>query len=200
MKKQNKKYWEERSINRFLESEKNSKKYINKIQDIYDQANKNIQRDIENIYDNYAKEVGIDKQMLKQKLTKTKSKKSLRLLKKAGLNKNNYKVRISRLEEIQAQVYAKAKGIYKDEERLQKLLHKKTIKDNYYKTIYDTQIGTELGFNFNKLDEKTIDTMLNEKWTGKNYSERIWKNTDRRSFIKWSIGRKNSKTNTRKIC
>ncbi len=182
MKKQNRKYWEERSINRFLESEKSSKKYINKIEKIYDQANKNIQRDIENIYDNYAKEVGIDKQMLKTKLTERETNKVWKLLSKLGLNKyvkDNYKSRISRLEEIQAQVYAKAKGIYKDEKKLQDLSHKRTIKDNYYKTIYDTQMGTELGFNFNRLDEQTIDNMLNEKWTGKNYSERIWKNTDK---------------------
>ena len=45
-------YWDKRAIKRLTEAEKQSEAYIKRIQKVYEQANKNIQRDIENIYRN----------------------------------------------------------------------------------------------------------------------------------------------------
>lgn len=174
-------YWDKRAIKRLNEAEKISDVYIERIKKIYSQAYKNIDGEIARIYKNYAKDTGLDTQKLKELLTRSETKKTWEQMKKQGLDKyikDNYKARISRLEQIQAQIYAKAKLIYPKEELEQTMCYKGVINNSYYKAIYDTQIGTGYDFAFNKIDKNLFDTVLNEKWSGKNYSERIWTNTD----------------------
>lgn len=174
-------YWDKRAIKRLTDAEKQSEVYIKRIQKMYDNANKNIQRDIENIYANYSKATGLDVQSLKTLLTKTETQKLWDELKVKGLDqyvKGNYKARISRLEKLQAQIYAKAKEIYPKEQLEHTICYEGIINNSYYKTIYDTQMGTGLDFAFSNIDENMVKALLNERWSGKNYSQRIWGNTD----------------------
>lgn len=175
------KYWDRRALKRLNDVEKSSDLYIKRIKNIYKQAYKNIEKDIENIYQNYSKDTGLDVQKLKELLTRSETKKTWEQMKRQGLDKyvkNNYKSRISRLEQIQAQIYAKAKQIYPKEELEQTMCYKGVINNSYYKAVYDTQMGTGYDFSFNKIDENLFNSLLNEQWSGVNYSQRIWKNTD----------------------
>jgi SPP1 gp7 family putative phage head morphogenesis protein len=175
------KYWDNRAIRRLTDAEKQSEAYIQRIQKIYDQAERNIQRDIENIYRNYSKATGLDVQSLKTLLTKTETQKLWEQLKAQGLDqyvKGNYKARITRLERLQAQIYAKAKQVCPQEQKAHTACYNGVINDTYYKAIYDTQMGTGYNFAFSKLDDNMVTAMLNERWSGKNYSQRIWGNTD----------------------
>jgi SPP1 gp7 family putative phage head morphogenesis protein len=174
-------YWDKRAIKRLTDAEKQSEAYIKRIQKIYDRAHKNIQRDIDTIYRNYAKNTGLDVQSLKTLLTKSETQKLWQELQAKGLDKyvkGNYKARISRLEKLQAQIYAKAKEIYPEEQLEQTMCYRGVINDSYYKAIYDTQMGTGLDFAFSNLDDNMVTALLNENWSGKNYSQRIWGNTD----------------------
>ena len=174
-------YWDKRAIKRLTDAEKQSEEYIKRIQKMYDRANRNIQRDIENIYRNYSKNTGLDVQSLKTLLTKTETKKLWDELKAKGLDKyvkENYKARISRLEKLQAQIYAKAKEIYPEEQKAHTMCYNGVINDSYYKAIYDTQMGIGYDFAFSKIDDNMVTALLNERWSGKNYSQRIWGNTD----------------------
>ena len=174
-------YWDKRAIKRLSEAEKSSEVYIERIKKIYDQAYKNVEKEINNVYINYAKETGLDIQKLKELLTKKETDKVWKTLKAQGLDKyikNNYKSRISRLEQIQAQIYAKAKQIYPKEELEQTMCYKGVINNSYYKAVYDTQMGTGYDFSFNKIDKNLTTALLNEQWSGLNYSQRIWGNTD----------------------
>ena len=175
------KYWDDRAIRRLTDAEKQSAEYSKRIQKIYDRANKNIQRDIEDIYRNYSKATGLDVQTLKELLTATETEKLWAEMKRRGLDqyvKGNYKARISRLEKLQAQVYAKAKEIYPEEQLQHTMCYEGVINNSYYKAIYDTQMGTGFDFAFSKIDDNMVKAMLNERWSGKNYSQRIWGNTD----------------------
>ena len=90
-------YWDKRAIRRLTEAEKQGAEYSKRIQKIYDQAYKNIQRDIDNIYANYSKATGLDVQSLKTLLTKSETDKLWKELKAKGLDqyiKGNYKARI----------------------------------------------------------------------------------------------------------
>ena len=174
-------YWDKRAIERLTDAEKQSEAYIKRIQKIYDRANRNIQRDIKNIYANYSKATGLDTQSLKTLLTKSETAKLWDELKAQGLDKyvqDNYKARISRLEKLQAQIYAKAKEIYPEEQLEHTMAYNGIINSSYYKAIYDTQMGTGYDFAFSNIDDNMISVLLNEKWSGKNYSQRIWGNTD----------------------
>lgn len=174
-------YWDKRAIERMTTAEKQSETYINRIKEMYNQAFKNIDGEIARVYKNYSKETGLDVEKLKELLTTKETSKTWKTLKRQGLDKyikENYKSRISRLEQIQAQIYAKAKQIYPKEELQNRMCYKGVINNSYYKAVYDTQMGTGYDFSFNKIDNNLLNSLLNEKWSGKNYSERIWGNTD----------------------
>lgn len=174
-------YWDKRAIKRLTDAEKTSEEYITRIKKMYDRAYKNIDREIVSVYKNYSKATGLDVQKLKELLTKSETKKTWEEMKTLGLDdyvKDNYKSRISRLEKIQAQIYSKAKEVYPEEEMASKDCYKNIINNSYYKNIYDTQMGTGYDFSFSKIDENLVTALLSERWSGKNYSERIWGNTD----------------------
>lgn len=175
------KYWDKRALRRLNEAEKSSEAYIKRVKAIYDRAYKDTERELASIYKNYSKETGLDTQKLKELLTKSETKELWDELKRQGLDKyvkNNYKARISRIEKIQAQIYAKAKEIYPKEELQNTMCYKGVINDSYYKTMYDTQMGTGYDFNFATIDNNMVNSLLTERWSGKNYSQRIWGNTD----------------------
>ena len=179
--KKSSKYWDKRAINRLTEAEKLSEKYINRVKGIYNQANKNIEKELASVYRNYSKETGLDTQKLKELLTRSESQKTWEQMKRQGLDKyikDNYKSRITRLEQLQAQIYAKAKMIYPKEELENTMCYKGVINQSYYKTMYDTQMGTGYNFDFATIDSNMTKALLNESWSGKNYSQRIWGNTD----------------------
>lgn len=174
-------YWDKRALRRLSDADKISDAYVGRIKKIYEQAHKNIDREIARVYRNYAKDTGLDVQKLKELLTAKETDKVWKTLKRQGLDeyiKNNYKSRISRLEQVQAQIYAKAKQIYPKEELEQTMCYKGVINNSYYKAIYDTQMGTGYDFSFTKIDKNLMTAVLNEKWSGLNYSQRIWGNTD----------------------
>ena len=175
------KYWDDRAIRRLTDAEKQSEAYIKRIQKMYDRANRNVQRDIEAIYARYSKSTGMDVQSLKELLTASETEKLWAEMKRKGLDqyvKGNYKARISRLEKIQAQIYAKAKEIYPEETLQHTMCYEGVINNSFYKTIYDTQMGTGFDFAFSKIDDNMVSALLNENWSGKHYSTRIWGNTD----------------------
>ena len=174
-------YWDKRALRRLTEAEKQGEAYSKRIQKIYERANKNIQRDIENIYKNYSKATGMDVQSLKTLLTKTQTQKLWDELRAKGLDKyvkGNYKARITRLEQLQAQLYAKVKEVYAEEQKQHTACYNDVLKDTYYKSIYDAQMGTGWDFAFSNLDDNLVKSVLSERWSGKNYSQRIWGNTD----------------------
>lgn len=48
----------------------------------------------------------------------------------------------------------------------------------YYKSIYDVQSYTGLAFSFSEWDSKLFEKLAQSKWSGENYSKRIWNNVD----------------------
>lgn len=180
MKKSNS-YWDKRALERYNATDLKTDKATERIKKIYRQAYHNIEKELESVYKNYSNSTGIDQQKLKKILSRSETEKTFKQLKRQGLDKyvqDNYKARINRLEQIKAQIYAKAKMIYPKEELAQTMLYESVLNDNYYKTVYDTQMGTGYNFSFSQLDKNTMNTLLSENWSGKHYSERIWKNTD----------------------
>lgn len=175
------KYWDKRAIQRLNRAEKTSEEYIQKVKKMYDRAYRELNKEIENIYKNYSNETGVDVKKLKQLLTEKETSKVFKELKKAGFDQyiqDNYKSRITRLEQLKAQIYSQAKKVYDKEELINNECYKDVLTNSYYRTIYDTQMGTGYDFNFNTINKHLLDTVLNEKWSGKNYSQRIWGNTD----------------------
>ena len=180
-KKNDPEYWVDRSVDRLLESEKLSEAYIVRTRELYKKAARDLQRQLDDVYKTFGKDMGLDRDALKQLLSQTETKGIWDALDKAGLSqyvKGNYKARITRIEKLQAQLYQRIKQVAKPEDLIGSELYSELMKNTYMRTMYDASMGSGYDFSFNKLDQRTIDKVLSSRWSGKNYSERIWTNTD----------------------
>lgn len=88
-----------------------------------------------------------------------------------------YKARIERLRHIQEQLDMIMQNIYRQEKAVSTDFYTDLAKESYYRGIYNIHQRTDAAFSFSYVSAKTIDKVINSRWSGKNYSERIWDNT-----------------------
>lgn len=176
-------YWRERAEDRLTEAEKLSVPYLEDIHAVYDDAKLKIVEDIKNLYKNYYKDdEGFDQEKLRVIIPNGDLERFHREMKKAGLSEylpDNYKARMTRLEYLYADCWAESKKASLKHQQIETKAHRETIKNAYYKTIYDTGVGLKINLAFSKLDNRAVNQVLNTKFLGGNYSERIWNNTDK---------------------
>ncbi|HAT4103710.1 TPA: hypothetical protein I9Z31_001113 [Clostridium perfringens] len=193
MKKRSNHCWEQRSNSRMESYHKNSDETIFKINKAYDKAIADINSDINKIFNKYAIEYGLNKTEARQLLNSyihAKELKSIRDkikyiqdedLKKylmAQLNYSPYKARITRLEALKESIYINIKLLSQEELKLSTSDYIDNMKEAYYRNIFDIQKGIGLGFTFSEMPIDFIEEVLRNKWNGKNYSQRIWNNSD----------------------
>ena len=189
----NEDYWKKRAEEREAEWTKKSKDTIEKeLADYYRQALSHITDDIAILYGRYAKDNNLTYAETSKLLTgkefkqwrmsleeyldaidKTADNKLLLELNTLAMRK-----RISRLDKLYSDTL---KNLYKlgvDSENSMTKFLSGAYKDNYYKNLFD--IGKTIGIrsSVSEVDDKKVRKVLNASWSGKNYSERIWKNTD----------------------
>ena len=189
-------YWEKRSTELMKRLEKGTENTINSLIKSYEQATKDINKEIRNIFKNYAKDTGLKKETLLQLLNKKETEQHYKNLlnvidnyivddriKKKLLAKYNapaYAYRISRYEALQQNIDIQLKKLADIEQRITEIRYTDTIKESYYHNIYDIQKGIGLGFNFAQIDTKAINLLLNENWIDNaNFSQRIWNNSEK---------------------
>ena len=94
------------------------------------------------------------------------------------LESQAYRARIERFEQLQSQIDLVMQQVYRQEKQLQEQHYIDLAREAYYhKSVFDIQQRAGIGFSFSHIDQKQIDRVINTKWSGKNYSARIWKNT-----------------------
>lgn len=189
-------YWEKRSTELMKRLEKGTENTINSLIQAYEQATKNINKEITNIFRNYAKDSGLDKKTLTQLLNKKENEQHYKNLlevinnnitddciKKKLLVKYNapaYSYRISRYQALQENIDIELKKLANIEQKITETRYIDTIKEGYYHNIYDIQKGTGLGFSFSQIDNRTIELILKENWVDNaNFSQRIWNNSEK---------------------
>lgn len=176
-------YWRERAEDRLTEAEKLSVPYLEDIHAVYDDAKLKIVEDIKNLYKNcYKDDEGFDQEKLRVIIPNGDLERFHREMKKAGLSEylpDNYKARMTRLEYLYADCWIESKKASLKHQQIETKAHRETIKNAYYKTIYDTGVGLKINPAFSRLDNRAVNQVLNTKFLGGNYSERIWKNTDK---------------------
>lgn len=189
-------YWEKRQTELMKRIEKGTENTIKGLIESYERATKNINKEISRIYKNYSKSDVLDKKVLNQLLNKketdvhrrnllttinnyikNKDIKQKMLLK---YNSSAYSFRISRYEQLQESIDLELKKLADIEQQITEIRYVDTIKEGYYHNMYNFQKSTGLDFNFSQIDNKTINLLLNEKWTDNaNFSQRIWKNSEK---------------------
>lgn len=95
----------------------------------------------------------------------------------AELESPAYQARLERLQQLQNQLDLTMREVYKQEKARNTSHYVDLANEAYYRSIFDIQRRTGLGFSFSSIDSAVIDKVINSKWSGANYSARIWHNT-----------------------
>nr|DAG85834.1 MAG TPA: minor capsid protein [Caudoviricetes sp.] len=88
-----------------------------------------------------------------------------------------YRVRIERLQDLLRQVDTVMQEVYQQEQLFDTSFFQNLCEDTYYRSIYNIQKQTGIGFSFSNISQKQIKQVLSMNWSGRHYSQRIWKNT-----------------------
>ena len=186
-------YWEERALQREEYARRASTRVIKtKTVKLYAKAQKDLDARINRIFSRYAANGKLTPEEARRMLNTKEAEAELEALRKelnnikdpvikrkalARLNAPSYAARINRLEALKANIETETALLADREKRELKRLLEDVSGDTYYRSIYDTQIGTGLGFEFSAMPKGAVNTIVNDRWKGANFSDRIWQNT-----------------------
>ena len=188
MTKNNRDYWKKREEEKLNAGIKDCNKLSKELQSHYKNAYKEIEKEINDLFMQYAKENNLTYKEASKYLTsdefeiwRTDIKGYLKEIESnpevlLELNTLAMKSRITRLEALQYEVDKILNKLTIEADKSTKKLLTDTLKDNYYKNVYN--ISKSKGFlaKFSGIDNKQIQRILSYPWSGSNYSDRIWEN------------------------
>lgn len=187
----NREYWKNRAVWRMYEAMVEAEATAEIVSGIYLKSFNYIEMQLDKIFERFRKRHGLSEEEAARLIEQMKTPDDIEGLKQllnssdiakkevlAELESAAYAARLKRLATLQAQISAVMHQVYEQELLESTVLYKSLIQDTYYKTIFDIQQQIGVGFSFSYVDEKQIDT-LKINWSGKNYSERIWNNTQK---------------------
>ena len=192
-------YWNDAELRREIAVQTGTNYTGEEILKLYDEALSDIDTEIQKIKINFQKRFGIDNETAEYFLTQAQQEDNLKTLIKSleyapdeqarqdilayirrdGLSVRAYAARKERYEAVKAVIYARIKKVaVKEIEKLSERLQA-VYKESYYGVIDDAAKQFDVGINFAILNENAINAAVSTKWHGKQFSERVWDNTDR---------------------
>lgn len=189
----NAEYWTKRFLELKKQSENKAVEYMETVEKQFRKASQRIQADILTWYQRFADNNQITLAEAK-KLLNSRELEELRWTVedyiKAGqenelsgqwmkqLENASARVHISRLEALQIQLQQQAELLFGNQtDELDEFLQS-IYTDRYYRSAFEIQKGTGIGWTFQKFDGRQLKTLLSKPWAadGQNFSDRIWKN------------------------
>lgn len=192
-------YWNDAALRREIAVQTGTNYTGEEILKLYDEALSDIDTEMQKIKINFQKRFGIDNETAEYFLTQAQQEENLKTLIKSleyapdeqarqdilayirrdGLSVRAYAARKERYEAVKAVIYARIKKVaVKEIEKLSERLQA-MYKESYYGVIDDAAKQFDVGINFAILNENAINAAVSTKWHGKQFSERVWDNTDR---------------------
>lgn len=188
----NKKYWQERAVWNMYDSMEAAEGIADEVVKVYMQSSKYLQLHMESIFEKYKKEHRLSDVEARLLLENADSMKVQELIRKlengeesrskkellAELEAPAYQARIERLDRLQSQIDDIMQRVYGQEQKISTAFYESLAKQTYYRSVFEVQKNTGVNFKFEHVSEKQISRALSMNWSGKHYSERIWKNTE----------------------
>lgn len=183
-------YWKKRSEEIAARQFRKEDSLNERLKRDYSRSNRVIRKEIEAFYGKFAINNNITMVEAKKQLDKSELKEFKMTLEEfTELARNNadgrwtqvlnnvyYKTRISRYEALQIQIRQEVELLTaKQLIDLTELLAG-TYVDAYHRTLFEIEKGTGFRTSFARVDERTLETVINKKWLGSDYSSRIWDN------------------------
>lgn len=187
-------YWERRAARDMWQYMEDAEKTAEEIKKLYQRGYRYLAEEINQIFERFRDAHNLTDEEARQLLNTMQSPTDLHELKEklkqtvdgeekaellAKLESAAYQHRIQRFQSLVNQIDTIMHQTYKAELKIAEDACQRLAEDVYYKTIYQVQKQTGLGFSFSLIDDAAIKKAMSLKWYGKNYSERIWVNTDR---------------------
>lgn len=188
----NEKYWQVRTAQRMWEHMQSAEETADQVAKVYAKASLYLSREIQDIFKKYVEKHHLTEKEALQLLNTLRDRTSIEELRQrlqsssqkqeiadllAELEAPAYQARIQRLQELQTQIDLVMQQVYKQEQAITTAHYIQLAEEAYNRSIFDIQQRTGFGFSFSHIDQKQVDKVLKSKWSGMNYSERVWRNT-----------------------
>lgn len=186
-------YWKKRAEVIDKKIFENTEKYIQNLKSAYEEAEANLQLEINDFYKKFAVNNQIPLAEAKKILTEKELKEFKTSLKRyQHLVENNdndifsmlienisIKHRITRLQGLQSKIELILKQIEEKQNELTREALLEAITESYYENTYSIEKATGIHTDFTFLDTNSINNILQYDWSGVVFSERIWKNQNK---------------------
>lgn len=185
-------YWQKRQVDDAFSYFEQAEKKAEEIAKVYMRASRYLQYKADDIFDRYQTKHGLSEREARELIGRMQDKGSINEMMQilrnsesddtkkdmiAQLEAPAYQARIERLHNLQNQLNLIMQEVYQQEQQIQTEFYTELAQESYYRTIYNTQQRVNAAFSFAKVSQEIIESVINSHWSGKNYSERIWINT-----------------------
>ena len=187
----NAEYWRGRFSILEENAHKQSDQYLQSLEDMFMNAQRTVQADIERWYGRFATNNGISLMEARKMLTtgqleefKWTAEQYVKAAQRADLSPEwikklenaSTRFHVSRFEAIQLQIQQQIELLYGNQLDGVDSLLKQIVSDGYTHTAFEVQKGVGLGWDITGLDQKKLETLLSKPWTtdGRTFSDRIW--------------------------
>lgn len=185
-------YWIRRADKRMAEAQSGNAGTLNAIRTAYDAAIKELDQDIDRLFFRFMAHGGLSeeaaKELLSQPLTQAELDQirgQIRLIQDEDvrgrlmhqLRASVTRAGISRLEALKEDIYIQTSRMADAEIRMTGKRYFELVENEYLHNIFDFQQHLGFAYSFSKIPTGVIQQILNEDWSGKHYSKRIWGNS-----------------------
>lgn len=185
-------YWEKRKARDMYHYMESAEQTADEIAQLYLKSSRYLSHELDTIFQKFMTKHKLTEAEAYRLLNTLRDKTSLDELKEAlhsgsydqskaellaELESPAYQARLERLQQLQNQIDLTMQQVC-GQEKIKNASHYVDLANEaYYRSIFNVQQQTGLGFSFNAIDPKLINHVINSKWSGENYSKRIWGNT-----------------------
>lgn len=185
-------YWENRAAWDMYHRMEDAEQTADLLAKVYRNASMLITNKAKDIFEKYMTKHGLSETQAWNLLNTMQGQTSLEELLNALRNKDSdktkqelfreleapaYRARMERLKDLLQQVDTIMQETYQQEQLFDTSFFQNLCEDVYYRSIYNVQKQTGLGFSFSNISKKQVEQVLSMNWSGRHYSQRIWKNT-----------------------
>ncbi|WP_053092364.1 minor capsid protein [Streptococcus constellatus] len=192
MVKNDSKYWERRKANLIYRQMDKAESKADDIDKIYNEAQQYLNRQANKVFDKFQRDYGLSETDARKVIKDMNGKQNLSEMRKilearpddpninqllADMDSAAYAFRIRQFENLNKQVDKLRSAMYHAEKGQSDRFYMDFMKDSYNRATFDLQQKTGLAYSFSTLPEAEIRRLRALKWSGDNYSSRIWDNT-----------------------
>lgn len=186
------KYWEMREARNMYKDMQLAEDCAKELSVIYSKAAIYTAKQIEGIFNRFASKHHLTRDEAINLLSEANSRNFEKLLEayknKTGAQKREvlaeleapaYKSRMKRLDDINKSINKLINAIESKERDAIGKTMRQVYESSYHHAVYEAARMSGLDLQTGPIDEGALETILKKKWSGQNYSERVWNNTQK---------------------